>query len=634
MADRKIITIENCKYGKFSVYDDDFYIGRSLATYGEYSDYEAEVFRKVLKEGSVAMELGSNIGSLTVPMAQLVGETGTVYAFEPGRDAYALLERNIWQNGLLKRVRLYNMAASDRHMTLPIYNNPNPNYPKVEDGRGNPHAGGAKADDYCQSMTIDELNLERLDFVKIDVDGCEQSAIDGMCETIKRCRPIIFIENEVPQKSEKLTATLVDHGYRGYWYTPPLYRLDNYRGELKNLFPGVVSLMQVYVPDEDGWDVKGCDEVPDLRMDPDIFNREIARYTKYVDRNPDDLNSRTVVAHYLGLMQRVDEADKLLDENLRRNPDHIPSKAIRGFHELQKGNYKDGWQLYELRFHQKKKEAFGGHRVPDFPKWDGKPTNEPILIWSEQGYGDTLMFSRYFLEVLERAPNAVLEVQAELYELFETSDLVLKGQLFRINRSPPDLKYAAQCSLPSCPATLDDDGSMIPVKDFHGDPMPYLFADQRLRLKWKQIIGGRKIGVCWEGSPRSERPYTRNINQELLRPLDLKYGPLFSLTDNGQFDSFASTAAAIMELDLVITVDTSVAHLAGALGKETWLMLAFDPDFRWGLKDSTTPWYPSMRIFRQDKVLDWSNVIADIDSELEKRYTAAPPWPVRTQAAE
>jgi hypothetical protein len=330
-------------------------------------------------------------------------------------------------------------------------------------------------------------------------------------------------------------------------------------------------------------------------------------------------------------MQRVDEADKLLDENLRRDPDHIPSKAIRGFHELQKGNYKEGWQLYELRFHQKKKENFGGHRVPDFPKWDGKPTQDPILIWSEQGYGDTLMFSRYFKHVLDRAPNAVLEVQAELYELMEASDIAPKGQLFRINRSPPDLAYVAQCSLPSCPAALEDDGGLIDPMSTDGS---YLCADGRLRLKWKQVIGGRKIGICWEGSPRSERPYTRNVDQNLLAPLDLKYGPLFSLTDNGQFDSFASTAAAIMELDLVITVDTSVAHLAGALGKETWLMLAFDPDFRWGLKDSTTPWYPSMRIFRQNKVLDWSNVIEDIDNELAKRYEAAPPWPVKTQAAE
>lgn len=616
---RRVITLDDCKYGKFSVYEDDYFIGRSLAAYGEYSDYETEVFRKVLKEGSIAMELGSNIGSLTVPMAQCVGETGIVYAFEPGEDAFTLLKQNIEQNGLVDRVKLYKMAATDRHMTLPVYHNPSPNYPKVSDGRDNPHAQGEKADEYCESMTIDELNLERLDFVKIDVDGCEQSALDGMRETIKRCRPVIFIENEIPHKAEKLVATLVDAGYRGFWYTPPLYRFDNHKGVLKNIFPGLVSLMQVFVPEEQNFVVKGCDEVPDLRMDDQIFDREIARYTRYLEKRPDDLNVRTIIAHYQGLMQRLDEADKLLDENLRIDPDHIPSKAIRGFHELQRGNYKDGWQLYELRFHQKKKEQFGGHRIPDFKKWDGKPTYDPVLIWSEQGFGDTIMFGRYFQHVLERAPNAVLEVQAELYELFETSGVAPKGQLFRINRSPPEFDYKYQCSLPSCPAVLGDDGSMIPIQNspFKGDP--YLFADGRLRTKWRHVIGDRKIGVCWEGSPRSERPYTRNVKQELLRNIDIKYGPLFSLVDDGQFDSFAATAAAIMEMDLVITVDTSIAHLAGALGKPVWLMLAFDPDFRWGLEGTSTPWYPSMRIFRQNKVLDWSNVIADIETELEKR---------------
>lgn len=623
--DRKIETHTNCKYGTFCAYDDDYFIGRSLKIYGEYSDYEVELFKKVLKEGSIAMEIGSNIGSLTVPMAQLVGDTGKVYAFEPGRETFGLLDRNITQNNLRGRVELFQKAAIDKHMSLPIYNNPNPNYPKVEDGRGNPHVLGAKADDFCEAITIDEMNIKKLDFVKIDVDGCEQSTVEGMRETIMRCRPIIYIENEVPANASKLTATIIDMGYRGFWYTPPLYRLDNHKGNLQNVFPGIVSFMQVYVPEEENFVVKGCDEVPDVRLDDQIFEREIVRYTKYLEKRPDELNSRAIIAHYHGLMQRLDIADELLDENLRRDPDHIPSKAIKGFHELQRGNYKDGWQLYELRFHQKKKEAFGGHRVPDFPKWDGKPTDEPILIWSEQGFGDTIMFGRYFQHVLDRAPNAVLEVQAELYELIEQSHIAPHGQLFRINRSPPDLKYAAHCSLPSCPATLGDDGTYIQVDEDNG---AYLQADDRLRLKWKHVIGQRKIGVCWQGSPRSERPYTRNLDQELLRGIDLKHGPLFALTDDGQFDSFAATAAAIMELDLVITVDTSIAHLAGALGKPVWLMLAFDPDFRWGLKGSSTPWYPTMRIFRQKKVLDWSNVIEEIEEELDKRFA------VSAQAAE
>lgn len=612
---KKFTTLSDCKYGTMSFYDDDYFIGRSLALYGEYSDYEAEVFRKCLKPGDVAIELGSNIGSLTVPMAQCVSPGGKVYAFEPGVDNLRLLRRNVEQNGLSDVVEIVPFAAMDKGQTIPIVYNPNPHYPKLDTG-DNPHTGGARADDVVEAITVDSLGLQKLKFAKIDVDGCEQQAIEGMLETIKRCRPIIFIENEIPQKAEKLTATLYDLGYRGYWYTPPLFRHDNYKKVDKNIFPGTIALMQVYVPDEEGWKVNGCDEVPDIRMDDQIFQREIDRYSRYVERDPDDLSARLIVAHYLGLLQKIEESDALMDENLRREPGHIPTLAVRGLHELQKGNWKEGWQGYELRYHQKNVYQFGGHRRPiTVPKWDGSPTEEPVLIWSEQGYGDTIMFSRYFKYVLERAPNAILEVQPELYELIHNSGICPDKQLFRLHRSAPRTDYKFQCSLPSTPAVLGDDGSMIPSA-------PYLVADDRLRAQWRQIINGRRIGICWEGSPRSERPYTRNISMDLLRPMDHRFGPLFSLVEGGQFDSFAATAAAVMELDLIITVDTSVAHLAGALGKETWLLLAFDPDFRWGLKGETTIWYPNMRIFRQDKVLDWKPVVNRVISELDVRYSA------------
>src|SRR4051812_8962914 len=128
---RQIVTKDNCKYGTLSFYDDDKWIGRSLALYGEYSEYEVEVFKKCLRPGGVALELGANIGSLTVPMAKIVGETGKVYAFEPGFDTIRLLRKNVEQNGLSDIVEIIPMAASDKSEILPIVYNPNPNYPKV-----------------------------------------------------------------------------------------------------------------------------------------------------------------------------------------------------------------------------------------------------------------------------------------------------------------------------------------------------------------------------------------------------------------------------------------------------------------------------------------------------------------------
>lgn len=611
---RQVKTKENCKHGKISYYADDKWIGRSLELYGEYSEYEVAVFQKCLKPGGVALELGANIGSLTVPMAKIVGPTGKVIAFEPGEDTLALLLKNIEQNDLNDIVQIIPKGASDAPGRAAIVYNPNPNYPKVSLG-DNPHTRGNEPDGWINLITVDSLNLERLDFAKIDVDGCEQFAVEGMRETIMRCRPFIFIENEIPDKAEKLTATLIDMGYRAYWYRPPLYSFTNHAGELRNIFPGTVAIMQIYVPEELDHEVKGCDEVSDIRLadpeDPDVFNREIVRYQRILKRFPENVGVRLIIAHYMNLMGRLEESAELIRENLRLQPDHIPTLAIEGLHMLQAGNYKDGWQRYELRFQQKNTAPFGGnskHRV-DYPAWDGSPTDETVLIWAEQGFGDTIMFSRFYRYVLERAPNAILEVQPHIYELIETSIIAKPGTLYRQDREiSEDIGF--QCSIPSMPAVLGDDGSMIPIDG------PYLFADTALSSKWRGIIGDRKIGVCWQGSPRSERPYTRDLPVEFLHALDLTYGPFFSLNDEGQFESYAATAAAIDALDLVITVDTSVAHLAGALGKEVWLLLAFDPDFRWGLEGSTTPWYPSMRIFRQPKLRDWKSVIAEVQDAL------------------
>lgn len=620
---RQIKTNPNAKHGILSYYEDDKWIGRSLELYGEYSEYEVAVFQKCLKPGGVALELGANIGSLTVPMAKIVGDNGTVYAFEPGEGTLALLRKNVEQNNLGHIVRIIPKGASDKPGRAQIFNNPSPNYPKVEIVSGdNPHTKGSAPEGSIELITVDSLGLERLDFAKIDVDGCEQFAIEGMRETIMRCRPFIFIENEIPDKAEKLTSTLIDMGYRAYWYRPPLFSYTNHARELRNIFPGIVAIMQIYVPEELDHEVKGCDEVSDIRLadpnDPDVFNREIVRYQRISKLFPENINVKLIIAHYLNLMGRLEESAAVIKEILAQDPNHVPTLAIEGLHLLQAGNYKEGWQRYELRYQQNNTAHFGGARKyrTDFPQWHGEPTDETVLVWAEQGFGDTLMFARYFEHVLERAPNAILEVQPHLYELFEQSNIAAPGALFRQDRSMANEDIAFQCSIPSLPAALGDDGSMIPVSG------PYLFADAALSSKWHGIIGDRKIGVCWQGSPRSERPYTRDLPVEFLTPLDLEFGPFFSLTDDGQFESYAATAAAIQALDLVITVDTSVAHLAGALGKEVWLLLAFDPDFRWGLKGETTPWYPSMKIFRQPALRDWPSVMTEVRNALSARKLA------------
>ena len=603
----------DCRHGKFTVFDEDELVGLSLVTYGEYSEGEVSVFNKVLQPGDVAIDVGANIGALTIPMARLVGEHGKVHAFEASRVNFELLQRNVQQNNLVEATELYYLAASDhagrikvdRQSALHAYCRPDINVGEFE----------------IACITIDDLGLKRCKLIKIDVDGHELEVLNGAVETIARCRPVIYIENEIAQKREAMVAWLIDHGYRLFWHRPYLFNIDNWRGDKKNIFGALVSIMNVCIPDEVGYEVQALEEVSDYRDDDAMFLREAQRYMKYVERDPDDLQSRWMAAHYGNLMQWREWSRSLINDNLTRDHLHTPTLALRAYMNLQDGQYgREGWAGYEIRHKQPNRHQFGGDRAFLTDRWEGEPTDKPVLIWSEQGFGDNIMFARFFSHVLKRAPNAFLEVRPELFELFEHSGIAY--DLYRLGRTLPP--FELQLPLPSTAWALGADEAMIRTAG------PYLFVDPLLVANWRGCgnirlgqtpdgpLHGATIGLCHKGSATSERPYTRDIPKELLMPLVRKHGPVFPLEQTGQFELFAMTAAAIKALDLVITVDTSIAHLAGALGVPTWLLLSFDPDFRWGLQGSSTIWYPSLRIFRQPKFRDWQSVIDEVMAELEK----------------
>lgn len=610
-----------CRHGKFTIFNEDELVGMSLAMYGEYSEGEVVVFQTCLREGNVVVEVGANIGAFTVPMAKIVGESGMVIAFEAAMANVSLLHANVKQNDL-SNVAVIPVAASDRAGELEV---------SRQDAlhaytRRDINTGAFRVP--CR--TIDSLSLPKCNFIKIDVDRHEIQVLRGAEETIKRCRPIIYVENEDQGKSEALIAWLVDHGYRLYWHRPSQYNQKNFRGEKRNVFGTLISIMMLCVPDDDwSYDVRGLDEVADIRQDDDMFNREIVRYAKIVRKRPDDLMSRLLQAHYLNLMQFSSEARDLIAENLAIDPSHQASRNIKALMDLQDGNWHEGWQGYELRYGHANLHLFGGHRQHldadgrKIPRWNGSPTQEPVLIWTEQGFGDQIMFARFMRHVLKRAPHAFMEVQPELFELFEYSDSTLGFEfydaVFRSRRYLP--QYTRHLPLPSVPATLDADESMIRMTE------PYLIVDPDTVANWtfggrnpfaagRDPLNGTRVGLCTVGSLTSERPYTRDLPADLVAEFVKQHGPFFSLESSGQFESFATTAAAIMALDLVITVDTSIAHLAGALGKPVWLLLSWDPDWRWGLYGEKTIWYPSMRIFRQPKFRDWKSVLERVGAEL------------------
>ena len=298
--------VADCRHGKFTVFAEDELVGLSLDTYGEYSEGEVAVFNKVLQPGDVAIDVGANIGALTVPMAKLVGPDGQVYAFEASAANLELLKQNVEQNGFgpldVGNVTIKPYAASDNNGMLKV------------DKQSALHAYSRKdinvGEFEVSSITIDSLDLSRCKLIKIDVDGHELQVLRGAAETIKRCKPVIYIENEIDAKREAMVAWLVDHGYRCFWHRPYMFNADNWRGDKRNIFGALISIMNVCVPDEDGYEVHALEEVSDYRNDDKMFDRERERYLRYVERNPDDLQSRWMAAHYANLMQRRQESTR------------------------------------------------------------------------------------------------------------------------------------------------------------------------------------------------------------------------------------------------------------------------------------------------------------------------------------
>lgn len=591
-----------CKHGLFTFYEKDAYVGKSLDLYGEFSEDEVEVFKKCLLPTDLAIEVGANIGALTVPMSRCCEQ---LMVFEPVPENYQLLMQNLIQNGC-ENVHPYQSAIGSSSGSIDIQSPDElsyPNYGAIEVGHGS-----RKAPIRSLDKVLAELKCERkIKFVKIDVEGHELEVLKGAEDLLSRDMPILYVENDRQEKSAELVGWLIDHGYLCYLHQPPLFNRLNHNNVKKNVFGEIVSINMLCVHEDSRIEIDNLDRVNDHRIDPNMHRREYHRLLRKAEREPGNLDNRVDAAHFAGLEGDLTTARRMIAENFASDPNHLASRTIQGLLDLQAGNFKNGWPAYELRHeHHKKIGAKFGFRN-DGLSWDGWQTDEVVLIHNEQGFGDSIMFVRFMDEVLKRAPNAILQVQPQLYELFEISNLVPEGKMFRSGRFTPP--YTKRCSLPSLPATLGlkEEGQLTRGQ--------YLWSDRLMVDTWTKRNVPR-IGVCLKGGTTSERFYSRDMDERLIEPLTDKYGQFMSLENHGQWESFADSAAAISSLDQVLTVDTSVAHLCGALGIPTALLLSTEPDWRWQRDRGDSPWYPSMKIFRQKKFMDWSNVIEEIDDHL------------------
>ncbi|WP_415713510.1 tetratricopeptide repeat protein [Maridesulfovibrio sp.] len=345
-----------------------------------------------------------------------------------------------------------------------------------------------------------------------------------------------------------------------------------------------------------------------------------------------ELDRKFIDAYYnLGLvlqdLGKLDEAIRLYNYCLKFKPDDDRVSWDKSLALLSKGDFINGFELYEYRWKHEQLKA----RHFRQPLWDGSSLNgKRIFVYAEQGFGDTLHFCRYIPLLAKAGGRVVFECQTELISLLEGLDGV--EEIVRDRERLPDFDF--QVPLLSLPRIMKHDTKSIPCE------CPYIKPPAQAGFPVHVPQGTKlKVGIAWAGKPTHKNDHNRSVSIENFLPFawlpgvtlySLQKGPESAQRDeagcgvlvrdlgNG-CDDFADTAKVMGQLDLIITVDTSVAHLAGALNLPVWVALPYNPDWRWMLKRNDSPWYPSMTLFRQKKPGDWDPVFKKMLNSLKFR---------------
>jgi tetratricopeptide (TPR) repeat protein len=328
------------------------------------------------------------------------------------------------------------------------------------------------------------------------------------------------------------------------------------------------------------------------------------------------------LANVLSDQGRLGETISVYREALRLKPDSAEVHWNLALNLLLQGNFKEGWP--ELEWRWKTSDFQSQRRNFPQPQWTGgDPRGKTILLHAEQGFGDTIQFARYAPLLAARGAKVIFETPWQLAGLFKSNaDL---GQI--VVSTEPLPHFDLHCPLLSLPRAFQTELQTIPAST------PYLRPDPEHVRVWENRLESRKgklrIGLAWAGNPGHRRDHRRSIELSALAPLaspknavffSLQKGPAaaqathppsgMELFDFGtELTDFAQTAALVANLDLVISVDTAVVHLAGALNKPCWVLLARVPDWRWLMDRDDSPWYPSVKLFRQKTSGDWPEVV-------------------------
>ena len=415
-----------------------------------------------------------------------------------------------------------------------------------------------------------------------------------------------------------------------------LYNRGNALRELKRLDEALASYdkaLAITPDDADALTSRGY-----ALMELKRLEEAVASYDKALVIRPDDADTLISRGYALRELKRLEEAVASYDKALAIRPDHVEASSSKSFPLLMAGRFDPGWRLYENRKKIGQWIDYSASRSYPKPPWSGGETlaGKTLFVYWEQGLGDTIQFCRLAKLAEQRGANVVFSVQNRLRRLLQTLSPTIK--LIDEKQAPAEFDY--HCPLLSLPLAFG-----TTLNDIPGEA-PYLRAEPERVRKWRDKLGckGFKIGVVWQGSKVgkvdvgrsfapaeflgiSQIPNVRLISlqkhdvAEQLRelPPGMNIETLGAGYDADDDDAFLDTAAVVETLDLIIGCDTSVPHLAAALGRPVWVVLKYVPDWRWMLDRTDSPWYPTMRLFRQRIRDDWKGVFLEIESALRER---------------
>ncbi len=339
---------------------------------------------------------------------------------------------------------------------------------------------------------------------------------------------------------------------------------------------------------------------------------------------PDSLDAVSGLAQVYISLGRLEEAEPMLQQVLQRDPKHLDACLGIARLLLLKGAFADGWPAYESR---RRRHDF---KLPKLPgrEWDGTAlSGKTIIVHAEQGFGDVIQFVRYMRLLNAEGARVILLVPKELEELCQC--LAIYAEIRSSLKALPESDF--HIPLLSLAWHLKIDESNI------SDQIPYLNVEPSSKLKLPIPLGTKlKVGLVWAGRPTHANNRHRSMSLESLMPLAAVPGVTLYALQAGPhakdihkeahpvlvgdlspyLKDFVDTARVIQQLDLVVAVDTSVAHLAGALGKPVWVLIPYAPDWRWLRNGAETPWYPTMRLFRQSEPRRWDDVVERVAIEL------------------